>query len=204
MRAANAFAKAKAILDVGCGPGVFFDTLTAAREPGTFDYVGIEPVLQLADQARQRCGIEASAPTRGVTIVHDANPTGLLEFMAADAPHRPRFDAVLVRHVLEHLREPWQLLAAAANVCGGTLVVVLSRETRLQGIPQPLLTDRELGALRYSHWRLTLLQVIASRGFYVHERATHADGLVPHEEYFELRRRRDVATAPLPAAEPAG
>lgn len=221
LRAAAAMTDCRTILDVGCGPAVFFATLLEQRQHdaaggGAWRYFGVDPVRELLELARGRgmflddsrrpgalraaiegervaraaglpfvveLGEPSTAPTSAMLVAGD--PLEQLEQLG-DAS----VDGVVVRHVLEHLHSPHALLAHAARVARRCLVVALSQETRTAGTPLlPLVTDRHLGALRYSHWRPTLLQTVAAEGLQlVEHRRGEADGLVVREELFTWHR----------------
>jgi SAM-dependent methyltransferase len=92
------------LLDIGCGPGFFLQTAMARGWTGH----GIEPSAQAAAHAR---GLGA-AVTEG--------------FFGADlAATLPRFDAVTLTNVLEHVPDPAAILQSAIGLldAGGVLCV---------------------------------------------------------------------------------
>jgi SAM-dependent methyltransferase len=102
---AQGLAPGARVLDVGCGRGV---TLAA-----------------LADQGFEAHGVERSA-----AAAHGADPRAQVRIaptLAAAGYPDAHFDAVLIWHVLEHLREPAAALAEAHRIlrAGGRLVVAV-------------------------------------------------------------------------------
>lgn len=75
------------VLDVGCGTGVMFE-LTRERRPD-LDYVGVDATESFVDAARRRFPADAARFRQG--SLYDLGALGRT------------FDAVLCRHVLEHL-----------------------------------------------------------------------------------------------------
>ena len=75
------------VLDVGCGTGVMFE-LIRARRPH-LDYLGIDVTAQFVAAARERFPAEAARFREGSLYDLDRLPG--------------EFDAVLCRHILEHL-----------------------------------------------------------------------------------------------------
>lgn len=182
------------VLDVGCGPAVMFETLQDRRTPvaAPLSYVGVDPVdgfLALA-QARVPAAIDvtgsATADVDSLAEIRSPHALVLDDPAAYLNRCRPRsFDAVLMRHVVEHVPDPLPLLRAAARAARRLVVVVVSQETRSAGIPRSLLTDTHLGALRWSHWRPDLLATMArdepSWSLHAHEQGPP---LVVREELF--------------------
>lgn len=98
---------ADAVLDVGCSTGRFCAVIKRARPETTV--WGIEPHTEAAEQARSHA---------------DHVITGLFpEDLPADAP---KFDAVFFNDVLEHLVDPWDILARTRPLLSGRGVVVAS------------------------------------------------------------------------------
>ena len=96
--------RGRRILDIGSGPGYFLD---AGRERG-WQVLGFEPSRAAADYARGR----------GIAVVNDF-------FSAAKARPQGLFDAISMSMVLEHVRDPIQLIEEARSllVPGGLLFV---------------------------------------------------------------------------------
>jgi SAM-dependent methyltransferase len=92
------------LLDIGSGPGYFLD---AGRERG-WQVMGFEPSRAAADYARGR----------GLTVVNDF-------FSAAKAKEHGLFDVISMSMVLEHVRDPIDLIEEARRllVPGGLLFV---------------------------------------------------------------------------------
>ena len=75
------------VLDVGCGPGVMFELIRAKRPD--LDYLGIDVTAQFVAAARERFPADAARFREGSLYDLDRLPG--------------EFDAVLCRHILEHL-----------------------------------------------------------------------------------------------------
>jgi SAM-dependent methyltransferase len=101
----EAHAPGRRILDIGSGPGYF---LEAGRERG-WEVLGFEPSRVASDYAR----------ARGLAVVNDF-------FSAAAAKAHGAFDAISLSMVLEHVRDPIQLIEDARNLLapGGVLLLV--------------------------------------------------------------------------------
>jgi SAM-dependent methyltransferase len=93
------------ILDIGSGPGYF---LEAGRERG-WQVLGFEPSRMAADYAR----------ARGLAVVNDF-------FSASAAREHGAFDAISLSMVLEHVRDPIQLIEDARSLLapGGVLLLI--------------------------------------------------------------------------------
>ncbi len=128
--AAKRLAGCETIIDVGCGPGVFWTTLAALR-PGTFTYLGFDPVVEMFESA-------------GTGVA------GSLREGAAESLPLPdkSADGVLVRHVFEHLEDPAPAMREACRVCARDLVIVFSQWTNPR---RSIISDSYLKALRWSH-----------------------------------------------------
>lgn len=100
----EAHAPGRRILDIGSGPGYFLD---AGRERG-WQVLGFEPSRAAADYARGR----------GLSVVNDF-------FSSAKAKKHGVFDVISMSMVLEHVRDPIQLIEEARSllVPGGLLFV---------------------------------------------------------------------------------
>jgi 2-polyprenyl-3-methyl-5-hydroxy-6-metoxy-1,4-benzoquinol methylase len=92
------------ILDVGCGSGLFLDALRRAGLRGT----GIDSNLESVEACR----------AKGLDVQH-------IEVEALDAPGAPRFDAVTLFHVIEHLVDPVAALVKLRRLLqpGGVIAV---------------------------------------------------------------------------------
>jgi 2-polyprenyl-3-methyl-5-hydroxy-6-metoxy-1,4-benzoquinol methylase len=100
---------ARRILDLGCSSGALGAALKARQ---VAEVVGIEVLAEYADDARDRLDQVLEADLE-------------LTFAAAPPPQLGRFDCLIAADVLEHLRDPWQVLASAAELLtpGGTAVI---------------------------------------------------------------------------------
>lgn len=192
MRAAGLICESlcNSVVDAGCGPGLFFRTLADVCV-GTLvpQYVGVDPVAKLLAIAADTYTLPIEPVIRtspcafgpGWSTHYLVHGDPLAQLAGAERCA----DAVLLRHVVEHVPDPLPLLRAAARAARRLVVVVVSQETRSAGIPRSLLTDTHLGALRWSHWRPDLLAMMAreepSWSLYAHEQGPP---LVVREELF--------------------
>jgi len=101
----EAHAPGRRLLDIGSGPGYFLD---AGRERG-WQVLGFEPSRAAADYTR----------ARDLTVVNDF-------FSFAKAKEHGPFDAISMSMVLEHVRDPISVVAAARSLLapGGLLFLV--------------------------------------------------------------------------------
>lgn len=86
------------VLDIGCGPGL---TGAAIREAGAREVWGIERDPALAEQARQRLDR---------VVTGDISEAPMLDLLPAS------FDVLVYADVLEHLVDPWSVLAAQRSL----------------------------------------------------------------------------------------
>ncbi len=135
--AAKCLAGCETIIDVGCGPGVFWSTL-ADVHPGPFTYLGFDPVAEMFKSA-------------GTGVY------GFLREGAAESLPVPDkcADGVLVRHLLEHLEDPCPAIREACRVCARDLVIVFSQWTNPR---RKMVSDSYLKALRWSHCDAPLIE----------------------------------------------
>jgi len=187
--AAERLAACGTVLDIGCGPAVFWTTLHRVRPE--IEYRGIDPVARMFDYAPIGC------PKLEV---------GHAEKLPYEAES---FDGVLLRHVLEHIEDPRDALAEAVRVCSRDLVVVFSQWTNDR---HRLLTDSHLRAARFSHVAGNLLGVAKPLELIARYRWTPtglrdargpvegAANLAPREELWHLSRRPVESLAALEVA----
>lgn len=100
---------ARRILDMGCSSGALGAAIKQRQEA---EVVGIELLAEYADDARERLDRVLGADLE--QIFATSPPADLGEF-----------DCLIAADVLEHLRDPWQVLTAAARLLapGGTAVI---------------------------------------------------------------------------------
>jgi 2-polyprenyl-3-methyl-5-hydroxy-6-metoxy-1,4-benzoquinol methylase len=103
-------ARARVLLDVGCGAGAFAATLRAARPDRPLEIWGVE--LEAAAAARSRGAIDRVLVGDAVARVGEL-PDGA-------------FDCVVCNDVLEHLAEPAALLRQIRRVLGAQGALVAS------------------------------------------------------------------------------
>lgn len=133
------------VLDVGCGPGIFAQTLADERWPGM--YRGIDSSAEMVAKAR------ASFPLRTFDV---GNVEALLYLDR-------QFSAVVVRHVLEHLWDFREAIAECARVCASRLLLVLSQLPNDGAMSWR--TDTFLGVPRWSHAATHLRAQVEAQGF---------------------------------------
>jgi SAM-dependent methyltransferase len=155
LRMLEPFADRGRLVEVGPGPGTF---ALAARQAG-YDVTGIEMDSRSCEHLRQAIGVEA---------VESDSPAGAL---ASLPPSR----VIAMWHVLEHLRDPWACLDAAADNLepGGVLAVAVPNPRSFQfrmmrgrwphvDAPRHLfLIPARLLAERARHARLELVKLTA-------------------------------------------
>lgn len=93
------------LLDIGCGTGW---TTSIWAEEGA-DATGLEPAPKRAAVARERYGLR------------------VIQSFVEELDSREQFDVIVMRHVLEHFAEPFQVLEKVARHLkpGGLLVVIV-------------------------------------------------------------------------------
>ena len=156
------------LLDVGAGLGYF---LNAAIRRG-WSAVGLEVSPFAARYAREQFGLDVRQQT--------------LE--EADLPEAP-FDAVVMRDVLEHARDPRRFLTQARRVLRPAGLLALS-------VPNFASLDARLGGPRWRHLRpeqhlyhftpATLGRLLADCGFRDVERESRYDSPATREVYASL------------------
>lgn len=174
---------AKSILDVGCGPGVQLDTFLDAWPGGGWTYTGVDTSERLVAQA--------------VT----SHPHGV-DFRLLDDPARLPFpdrsyDAVVVRHVLEHTPDPRPLLRECCRVAARIVCAVFSHWPS-RGFAFPLMVDSYLDVPRWAHPSDRLRRQFHDDGFaavrVLDWSPDAANGLAPRESFWFAER--EVAVAP--------
>lgn len=188
------------------------DDVVARVQPRNWLYCGIDPVRAMLEasegglgrmpilELNERLDDEQLRRAHGLVVVpwpFEVNRCVLRHGEYSRPPNSPPCaDGVVLRHVLEHLQDPAPLLQSCARSVrpGGRLVVVFSQETHGAGFPLSLLTDRHLGACRWSHYRPAIYAALAGAGvpggWRKVSHLTHADGLVVREELLCWERER--------------
>jgi SAM-dependent methyltransferase len=102
------------VVEIGAGYGVFARLASGAG----YDYTGIEMDARCCDYLRSELGVEAIRSDAPAAVLADLPPS----------------DAIALWHVLEHLPDPWDVVArAAANLApGGILVCAMPNPEALQ------------------------------------------------------------------------
>lgn len=186
LRAAEALRHCMSILDVGCGPGVFLTTLQLAEIEGHLEaldrYVGVDAVHEMLLSFPQPWPEYA-------TFQHCT---------ADKIPYADRdFEGVVVRHLLEHMRDPLPVLKEACRLCSRTLVIVFSQwpHTGSKSVP----TDAYLGAARWSHPEWIMDSRIRRSGFRRIDREifnpNQRDRLAPREAVWVCHRNEETRSA---------
>jgi ubiquinone/menaquinone biosynthesis C-methylase UbiE len=129
------------VLEIGAGTGINLHSVNKVA-----DVVAVEP----AEEAREHC------KTLGIKAISS------IEDLSADV----RFDYILMRHVLEHIEDPRQLLIRFRDILapGGKLVLVLPVESPYKKI-DPDDIDHHL----YCWNRQTIGNLLISLGYLVKE-----------------------------------
>ena len=108
------------------------------------------------------------------------------------------FEGVLVRHLLEHLKDPRKVLEEACRVCSRTLVVVFSQLPNQYSTKQ-IRADNYLGAERWSHPSGGLEAVISCAGFRKIDKENYSPDqkhrLIPRESVWTCSRRLETRSA---------
>lgn len=162
------------VLDVGCGPGVFMDTLTM-KCPGVA-YFGVDASQAMCDLAARRI----ESPAQRVRLFDPlGNETGT-DFHA---------DAVVLRHVLEHAGDRWRsLLAWSLHWAAKAVFLAFSQPPNTGAIERE--TDRYLGLRRWSIPLPPLKELATDLGWTITEKLSQSNSseVVPREELYVLRK----------------
>ncbi|WP_101103540.1 methyltransferase domain-containing protein [Macromonas bipunctata] len=183
---------ARHILEVGCGNGNFARAVLA-RQPQAA-YVGVELFAQAAQEAQGVLShvvvgdVEQSATLKTLDQICDGQSGG--------------FDALVLGDVLEHLRDPWQVLAQLRErtVLGGTAVACVPNVAHWSLLQQQLCGRwdyAEQGLLDRTHLRFftleTLLDLFRHAGWTVVDAAPRV--LWPEQTQAALKRFLPLAQA---------
>jgi ubiquinone/menaquinone biosynthesis C-methylase UbiE len=184
LAAKEAIAACSSVLDVGCGPGVFRATLDLEPAwPG--HYVGVDTSTRMIEHA---LAAHPTVITKTDWVLHE-DPSRVLPFAAGS------FEAVVARHVLEHLDRPRTLLRELTRICERVLVLVFSQSPlhyTSQGIR---VADQYMKVPRFAHLACDLLEDLEDWKVTIRRHdprdtlsATGA-GLVPREALWIAERR---------------
>lgn len=148
----------RTVLDLGCGPAVWWATLCRHGSPPIYTGADASPAML----ERARALWPELANEHRLILLDPAKP---LPF------HASHFDFVHVRHLLEHLetRAAVAMLGEAMRTAHREVVFTLSQFSHTLS-PESLLTDEHLGARRWSHSRTVLQEAVRQGGFHVVER----------------------------------
>lgn len=129
------------VLEIGAGTGINLHSVNKVA-----DVVAVEP----AEEAREHCR------KLGIKAIPSID----------DLPSDARFDYILMRHVLEHIKEPRQLLVRVRGILapGGKLVLVLPVES-----PYKNIDPNDIDHHMYCWNRQTIGNLLTSLGYGVKE-----------------------------------
>jgi len=170
---------AASVIDLGCGPCVFAETLERCWAQAKLDnvlstpppeplYLGIDGSEEMLLEAKRR------NPARRVLlkdVCADDLPTyaaraldqrAWIEGAGEDA--KLRADVVVMRHVLEHLQDPLPALCNALVLARRKVVLVFSQVPLLE-LSYSVRTDDYLGCTRWAHQEANLLAEVESHGW---------------------------------------
>ncbi len=164
------------VLDVGCSTGYLAAELTVRG----CRVVGVEADPEAAAEARERCDL---------VIVGDVEDPAVRDELPRD------MDAVLLADVLEHLRDPWAVLAALRETLapGGRAVVSvpnIGHWTARRALARGRFPYADHGLFDRTHLRFftrASARELAERSGFAVEREEPATASLPLESY--LRRR---------------
>ena len=176
LRLAGDLLGSTSVLDVGCGPGVFLQTLIENPPAERWRYAGVDGSAAMISRAATLAAGPLPAGARVSFQVAD------VEDLTGFAPQE--FDAVVVRHVLEHLEEAVPALGECLRVCRSRLLLVFSQFPASGGYS--ILADTDMGVPRWAHSRERLVGVLEGAGF-----------LLETADLFEILPVGDKPQAPI-------
>lgn len=143
------------ILDVGCGPGLQFYTLKRQLPEATFEYTGIDASRTMISHAAKY--LEGSTfPPDSVTLI----PVDVFNMQ----PFKDRsYSVVIVRHLLEHVAQPYAVIRECARMCSDRLLIVFSQAPTHS--PVAIATDSHFGVPRFAHPISRISQALEASGF---------------------------------------
>ena len=138
-------AECRSVIDFGCGPALLYDLL-----PSGTSYVGIDASPAMAEKARERLeALDAQDTTPAVSKRTYNIFTGGADFLSGFKGPAAK-DAVVLRHVLEHVQEPEPIIRAACAAARKRILVALSVPA-LAASAESCFNDAFLGVPRWRH-----------------------------------------------------
>lgn len=188
--------RCESVLDLGCGPGTFAETLRHRQSPASYCGIDSSPALLALAIERHVDQFAASRPGR-------REPPRRFERADLAGPlpiAGEQFDAVVVRHVLEHVVPGWgTILETALRAARKVVFVAFSQP--LSGRPEAIPTDEYLGLRRWSLPRSAFEGIVAANRFHVDQVVVGFDGPRPEVERNEvlvvLRPLPPITSAPM-------
>mgnify|MGYP001578629523 CR=1 FL=1 len=182
------------VLDLGCGPGTFAQTLRNRESPAS--YCGLDSSPALLALAVER-HVDQHAESR----IGRKEPSR--RFERADLTERLAaldFDAVVLRHVLEHVVPGWGRVLGNALLAARKVVFVAFSQP-MSGRSEAIPTDEYLGLRRWSLPRSAFEAIVAAHRFHVEQVVAGFDGPHPEVERNEvlvvLRPLPPITSAPM-------
>lgn len=163
------------VLDAGCGPAFLYDLLKSTNRKVA--YTGIDESKEMLKRA-----IERQKELKEKVFL-----SGLESTRFPDAS----FDATVVRHVLEHILDPYPAIAELRRVTKRKLIVCFSVVPKLM-LGKAIVVGYDLDVPRYCHDRFRLHTEFSKEGFsFVRGIAVNRD--TPAEEAIWVYGRKVVA-----------
>jgi len=143
------------VLDLGCGPGVFLDTLMKATKE---HQITLDPLIGRNSQvALSYFGIDSSPAMIEEARRRHRAAADRFQVMPTENIPDQAFDYVVVRHVLEHQENPFPLLSELKRITKRKLWIAFSPSEATLGATVDWATavsarvDTHLGVDRYVH-----------------------------------------------------
>lgn len=191
-----AFYHCLSVLDLGCGPGTFAQTLRNSMSPASY------------------CGVDSSPALLALAVTRHVDPHAESRIGRKEPPRRferadlagplpiagEQFDAVVVRHVLEHVVPGWGTILETALRAARKVVFVACSQP-LSGRTEAIPTDEYLGLRRWALPRSVFESIVAANRFHVEQVVVGFDGPHPeverNEVLFVLRPMPPITSAPM-------